>query len=182
MLTIRLTRIGKKNQPKYRLVLTDHNFPVKGKFIEILGSFDPRSEKLEIKKERIEYWLKTGCKVSQTVLELLKKQKIAGKMDVLNRKDRAQITKKGEEAKKPETLKPASAPAVKPEEKKESASAKAPADKEAKPAEQKQAPKKEESKTASVATSVVKPEVKKEAPKVENKPNAEAPKTPEQAK
>jgi len=101
MLTIRLTRIGKKNQPEYRLVLTDHTFPVKGKFIEILGSFDPRSEKLEIKKDRVEYWLKSGSKVSQTVKELLKDQKVEGKLEVLNRKDRAQVTKKGAEAAKP---------------------------------------------------------------------------------
>lgn len=114
MLTIRLTRIGKKNQPEYRLVLTDHTFPVKGKFIEILGSFDPRSEKLELKKERVEHWLKNGSKVSQTVKELLKNQKIEGKLEVLNRKDRAQITKKGAEATKPAATAPA-----KPEEKKE---------------------------------------------------------------
>ena len=144
--------------------MTDHNFPVKGKFIEILGSFDPENEKFEIKKDRVEYWLKAGSKVSQTAMELLKKQKVAGKLEVLNRKDRAQVTKKGEEAKKPEVAKP--------EAKKESASAKAPADKEAKPVEQKEAPKKEESK----------PEAKKETPKSENKPKVETPKTPEQAK
>lgn len=107
MLTIRLTRIGKKNQPKYRLVLTDHNFPVRGKFIEILGSFDPRSDKVELKKERVEHWLKSGAKVSQTVKEMLKKQKVTGKLEVLNRKDRAQVTKKGAEPAKPATAAPA---------------------------------------------------------------------------
>lgn len=176
MLTIRLTRIGKKNQPKYRLVLTDHNFPVKGKFIEILGSFDPRSEKLEIKKERIEYWLKHGSKVSQTVLELLKKQKIAGNMDVLNRKDRAQVTKKGAEA-AAKTATPAKA-LEKDDENKESGHPAGDHPKgEIKNNETAAKPETKKGETKS--------KVKKEAPKVENKPKTEAPKaptTPEQAK
>lgn len=86
--------------------MTDHNFPVRGKFIEILGSFDPRSDKVELKKERVEYWLKSGAKVSQTVKEMLKKQKVTGKLEVLNRKDRAQTTKKGAEPVKPATEAP----------------------------------------------------------------------------
>ncbi len=166
MLTIRLTRIGKKNQPKYRLVLTDHTFPPKGKFIEILGSFDPRNEKIEIKKERVEYWLKQGSKVSQTVKELLKDQKVQGKLEVLNRKDRAQVTRKGAEVAKP-------APIVKPSAS-APASAKATADKPAEAPAGKEEKKEEDKKTeAKKNETPAKPEEKKEQ-KAEA-PKAEAP-------
>jgi len=100
MLTIRLTRIGKRNQPMYRVVLAEHTKPANGKFIEILGHFDPKSGKAELKKERIEYWLKQGSKVSQTVASMLKKQGVKGDLDVMNKKGRPKPKKgkKGEES------------------------------------------------------------------------------------
>lgn len=98
MLTIRLARIGRKNQPKFRIVLTDHTYPVKGKFIEIVGYYNPQDGKSEIKKERIEYWLKQGAKVSQTMKSILKSAGIKQNLIILNKKHRTKIEKK-EEAK-----------------------------------------------------------------------------------
>lgn len=73
MLKIRLTRIGKKHQPRYRLVVAEHTAPVKGKFIEKVGSYDPANKELIANKEKIEEWLKKGAKPSNIVSKLLKK-------------------------------------------------------------------------------------------------------------
>jgi len=74
MLVIRLTRIGKKNQPSYRVVLTEKQNPVKGKFIEILGDYNPRLKTKSLKGERIKYWFSKGAKASATVHNLLVSQ------------------------------------------------------------------------------------------------------------
>ncbi len=97
MLIIRLTRIGKKNQPKYRLVLTEHTYPIKGKFIEILGHYDPSNDEFEIKKDRVEHWLKNGSKVSQTAASLLKKKGIKNQLDISNKKGGPKPKKKDDE-------------------------------------------------------------------------------------
>ncbi|MBU2264792.1 30S ribosomal protein S16, partial [Patescibacteria group bacterium] len=76
MLVIRLTRIGKKNQPAYRVVLTEKTNPVRGKFIEILGSYNPRLKTKTLKAERIQYWLSKGAQTSATVHNLLVNEKI----------------------------------------------------------------------------------------------------------
>ncbi len=76
MLVIRLTRIGKKNQPSYRVVLTEKTNPVRGKFIEILGSYSPRLKTKALKAERIQYWLSKGAQLSDTVHNLLVNEKI----------------------------------------------------------------------------------------------------------
>ncbi len=76
MLVIRLTRIGKKNQPCYRVVLADKRRAVKGKFIEILGNYNPRLKTKAFKAERIKYWLEHGAQASPTVHNLLVSEKI----------------------------------------------------------------------------------------------------------
>ncbi|MBU4142465.1 30S ribosomal protein S16 [Patescibacteria group bacterium] len=76
MLVIRLTRIGKKNQPAYRVVLTEKTNPVRGKFIEILGSYNPRLKTKVLKAERIQYWISKGAQPSPTMHNLLVNEKI----------------------------------------------------------------------------------------------------------
>jgi len=71
MLIIRLQRVGKKNQPSYRIVLAERTAPVKGKFIEILGNYNPRLKTKAFEKDRILYWLSKGAKASPTVHNLL---------------------------------------------------------------------------------------------------------------
>lgn len=72
---IRLTRIGKANQALYRLVAIDEHKQRGGKAIEILGSYDPHktTNKLEVKTDRVDYWLSVGAKPTETVAHLLKK-------------------------------------------------------------------------------------------------------------
>lgn len=77
MLTIRLTRIGKKNAPSYRVVLVEKTAaPQSGKFLEILGHYNPRLKELSLKSERIKHWLAKGAKPSDTVHNLLVRQGI----------------------------------------------------------------------------------------------------------
>jgi len=74
MVKIRLTRVGKKNKPYYRIVVCEHTKPVKGKFIEIVGSYDPHQEDkkgLVFKKDRIDYWVGNGAQMSDTVASLV---------------------------------------------------------------------------------------------------------------
>ena len=79
MLTIRLSRIGKKKKPYYRVVVTDQRRPRDGRFVEIVGSYDPLKNPAEIKLEadRIKYWLGCGAQPSDTVRSFIRKQKIA---------------------------------------------------------------------------------------------------------
>lgn len=73
MLRIRLTRVGKKNSPAYRVVVADHKRAVKRKSIEILGHYNPSSnpKDLVINKERSLYWLSKGAQASDTVHNLM---------------------------------------------------------------------------------------------------------------
>ncbi|MCD8527798.1 MAG: 30S ribosomal protein S16 [Candidatus Pacebacteria bacterium] len=81
MLKIRLQRIGRRNQPYYRLVVTDSRFgPKSGRFIEVIGSYDPKAGAVQVKKERAEYWLAQGAQASDTAFNfLVDNSLIAGK-------------------------------------------------------------------------------------------------------
>lgn len=76
MLRIRLTRRGKKNQPMYRIVVAEAKRPIKGRFIEILGHYNPRSKEVVFKKKKIKEWISKGAKPSATVHNLLISNKI----------------------------------------------------------------------------------------------------------
>lgn len=77
MLTLRFQRVGKTHDTTFRIVAVDSRFSSKsGKAKEILGWWDPRQDKFELKKERIEYWLKNGAQASDSCFNLLIKAKI----------------------------------------------------------------------------------------------------------
>ncbi len=75
---IRLTRLGDKKSPFYRVVVTDSRSARDGKFIENLGTYDPLKDpfQLSLNKERVEYWLSVGATPTDTVRELLVKEGI----------------------------------------------------------------------------------------------------------
>lgn len=79
MLRIRLTRVGKKKQPTYRIVVADKRKARDGSFVEIVGHYDPRQDPalIHLKAERIRYWLGKGAQPSDTVRSFLRKEKIA---------------------------------------------------------------------------------------------------------
>lgn len=72
MLMIRLQRVGQKNQPSFRLVLTDSKNSTKsGKFLEILGSHNFQKDGTILKADRIKHWISVGAQVSDTAHNLL---------------------------------------------------------------------------------------------------------------
>lgn len=75
MLVIRLTRVGKKKQPTYRLVVQEKQKDPWGKALEIVGNYDPRSKdkSLNLKKENILSWIQKGAQPSPSVHNLLVK-------------------------------------------------------------------------------------------------------------
>ena len=79
MLAIRLARFGKKKMPCYRIVVTDKRRPRNGRFVEIVGTYDPLKKPADIKLdvERIKYWIGCGAQPSDTVRSFLRNQKIA---------------------------------------------------------------------------------------------------------
>ncbi|MFC1534532.1 30S ribosomal protein S16 [Thermodesulfobacteriota bacterium] len=73
---LRLTRKGGKKKPYYRLIAADSEAPRDGRFLEILGSYDPMKDPAEIKidKEKIARWLEKGAIASESVRAILKKE------------------------------------------------------------------------------------------------------------
>ena len=69
MVKIRLTRMGDKKSPFYRIIVADSRAPRDGKFIDIVGTYNPLSEPAEIKidAEKAKHWLTVGAKPSDTV-------------------------------------------------------------------------------------------------------------------
>ena len=77
MLTIRLFRVGKKNQPSFKIVVTDKKNPPKsGRFTEEVGFYNSRTKEKGFKIERIKYWLGIGAQPSPTIHNLFIKEKI----------------------------------------------------------------------------------------------------------
>ena len=75
--SIRLRREGSKNRPYYRVVVADSRSPRDGKFIEIIGTYDPKQsgQNSTFKLERAEYWIGKGARPSDTVRSLIKNHK-----------------------------------------------------------------------------------------------------------
>jgi len=77
---IRLRRVGTKNVPRYRIVVTDARSPRDGRFIENLGTYNPQQAQnnFAVDLERARYWLQKGAQPSDTVRSILKKAEKAG--------------------------------------------------------------------------------------------------------
>ncbi len=76
--TIRLRRDGTKNSPYYRVVVADKHSPRDGKFLELIGTYDPKKkgDNSTIKLERADHWIRLGAKPSDTVRSILKKARV----------------------------------------------------------------------------------------------------------
>ncbi len=79
MLRIRLCRMGNRNRPFYRVVVSDSRRTPTATAVEEVGHYDPRSQppKINIDAERVGHWVKQGAKMSATVEKLLHRQSIA---------------------------------------------------------------------------------------------------------
>jgi len=79
MVRLRLTRLGAKGKPFYRIIAADSRSPRDGRFIEQLGHFNPMTEPndLKVDLERVDYWLSVGAQPSETVSNLISKARKA---------------------------------------------------------------------------------------------------------
>lgn len=72
MLKIRLQRVGRIHDPSFRLIVTEHTRSAKkGNGVEVLGSYDARTDRKDINEERVKYWLSKGAKPSDTAYNIL---------------------------------------------------------------------------------------------------------------
>lgn len=80
MIKLRLRRMGAKKRPSYRIVAAEHSSPRDGRFIEIVGHYDPLTEPATVKinEERARYWLSVGAQPTETVAGLLKRAGVTG--------------------------------------------------------------------------------------------------------
>jgi small subunit ribosomal protein S16 len=109
MLVIRLLRIGKKNQPSFKIIVTDkRRSATKGRFVEEVGFYNPQTKERVLKQDRIKYWLSVGAEPSPTVQNMLISEKV-----VEGKKAPIYMKKKPKEAEvKPAETKPVEAKPV----------------------------------------------------------------------
>jgi small subunit ribosomal protein S16 len=88
MLVIRLFRVGKKNQPSFKIVVTDKRRPPRGgRFLEQVGFYNPLTKEKVLKDDRLRYWLSVGAKPSVTVYNFLVSAKIIQGKKILKHKE-----------------------------------------------------------------------------------------------
>jgi len=82
MVKIRLNRMGAKRQPFYRIVVADSRSPRDGRFIEIVGNYDPTKDPaiINVDEEKVMAWIKNGAQPTDTVRSLLSKKGIMKKI------------------------------------------------------------------------------------------------------
>jgi small subunit ribosomal protein S16 len=154
MLRIRFFRVGKKNQPSFKIVVTDRKNPPRGgRLLEELGFYNPLTKEKALKQERIKFWLKRGAQPSETVHNLLVREKV-----IKDKKKPVHKKTKKKEGEKEEKPKPSDV--VPPKEEKPVSSGVAPQEEKKKEEEKP----KEEKPAASIGA---KEEAKKEKPAAE---------------
>jgi len=81
MLSIRLRRTGSSKRPYYRVVVADSRCWRDGRFVEVLGHYDPRRDPAVVKidADRAKFWIEKGARATDTVRSLLKRDKAAAK-------------------------------------------------------------------------------------------------------
>lgn len=159
MLTIKMAKIGKTNKKVFRIVISEKARDPYGRALEILGSYNPYSKKLEVKADRVKYWISKGSQMTPSVNNLFIDNKIISGDKVVNSKPGTPNKRKAEKAEKE------AAAAAKPEE--------TPVAEASAPAEE---IKTEETKTEEIKTEEVETEeVKTEGVEGENKSSEETP-------
>lgn len=76
MLTIRLSRVGKKKHATFRVIVSEKTKDTKGTYLELLGNYDPHTNRAVLKADRIQYWMSKGASTSGTVHNLLVTEKV----------------------------------------------------------------------------------------------------------
>src|SRR4030042_4419798 len=106
MLRIRLSRTGRKNLNLFRVVVAEHKAPIKGRFIEILGNFNPNIKlaNFKVDEKRLKYWLSVGAKPTDTVTNLLVDAKLLPEKEKIKKTTKKKARKKEEKAEKPDVI------------------------------------------------------------------------------
>ena len=122
MLVIKLSKVGKTNKKMFRLIVSEKSRDPYGHVLEILGSYNPYSKELQVKEERVNYWLGKGAQMTATVNNLLVGKKVvagekvaASKAKPKSEKRLAQLKAKADK-KEATTPEPTPAGEVKPTE------------------------------------------------------------------
>lgn len=111
MLVIRFFRVGKKNQPFFKIVVTDRkNAPRGGRFVEELGFWNSLKKEKVLKKERIKYWISVGAKPSDSVHNLLIREKVLEGKKIPVHKTKKEAKKEAKKEEKKETKKTEAVP------------------------------------------------------------------------
>ena len=104
MLTIRLSRVGKRKQPSYRFIVSEKGRDPWGRVLETLGQYNPRTSPTTVilKEDRVRYWLGKGAQTSETVWNLLVDRKIVEgekrRKVVVSTRRKEKIAKKAQKA------------------------------------------------------------------------------------
>jgi small subunit ribosomal protein S16 len=93
MVRIRLRRTGSRGQPSYRIVIADKESPRDGRFLEIVGFYNPRTEPgtLEIKEDRIYEWMNKGALPTDSVAQLFKSSGTSERYERLKKGEAAEV-------------------------------------------------------------------------------------------
>ena len=93
MVRIRLRRTGLRGQPSYRIVVADKESPRDGRFLEIVGFYNPRTEPgtLEIKEDRVYEWMNKGALPTESVAQLFKTSGVSERYERLKKGESAEI-------------------------------------------------------------------------------------------
>jgi|SRR3989344_3227379 len=100
MLVIRLQRVGRKNDPSFRIIVNEKERSAKaGNIVELLGSYNPKTKNLSLKEDRAKYWLSVGAKPSATAHNILVSKGVlnALKIDVSAKSKKVEVPQKTEE-------------------------------------------------------------------------------------
>jgi small subunit ribosomal protein S16 len=107
--TLRLARHGVRSKPFYRIVAADKTRPRNGKYIDIVGTYAPRTTQvIEMKEDRVKHWLAQGAQVSDVVRDLIKK-KLPGVIEAIEtrRTDKVRAARKARKARAAKRTAPA---------------------------------------------------------------------------
>lgn len=117
MLTIKLSKLGKKNKKVFRVIISEKGRDPYGNALEILGSYDQYHKDLKVKSDRINYWLSQGAQMTPTINNLLVgheiiegKKVVASKKGIVSEKKQGQLKAKSDKKKKAEAA--AAAPVI----------------------------------------------------------------------
>jgi len=107
MLSVRLQRVGRKNDPSFRMVIIDSKRSVKSaNYIEMVGSYNPRQKTVDVKADRVKHWIAQGAKPTDTVHNILISQKVieGKKVNPLGKKTPVVKEKKEDKAETKDTV------------------------------------------------------------------------------